>query len=216
MVKRRALVVDDEKLVAALIENVLTGAGFEVQLAHTAGAASEALEAFDPDIAILDISLGPGPSGLDVAYMAAQSYPGVALLLLSRYPDLRTAQSHPMELPPNCGFLSKDSVADTAALIAAVEALLQDQPLMGADAKRAVALARLTEVQLEVLRLVAQGYTSAEIARRRQCSTSAVEKVLKGVYQRLDMAVDGVSHPRVEAIRIYASAAVLPERPEAP
>ena len=87
--KRRALVVDDEKMVAALVCDMLSTAGFEVELAHTAGDASEAFEAFDPDVAILDISLGPGPSGLDVAYMASESYPGVALLLLTRYPDLR-------------------------------------------------------------------------------------------------------------------------------
>lgn len=214
--QRRALVVDDEVLVAALLQNVLTAAGFEVELAHTAGDASEAFETFDPDIAILDISLGPGPSGLDIAYMASQSYPGVALLLLSRYPDLRTAQGRPVELPANSGFISKDSVADASVLLAAVESLLQDETLTRAEFGRTRALSELTEVQLEVLRMAAQGYTSAEIARRRQCSTSAVEKVLQGVYQRLGIAVDGVIHPRVEAIRIYTSAAVLPERPDEP
>ena len=214
--QRRALVVDDEALVAALLKNMLSAAGFEVELAHTAGDASEAFETFDPDIAILDISLGPGPSGLDIAYMASQSYPGVALLLLSRYPDLRTAHGRPIELPAHCGFISKDSVADASVLLAAVESLLQDETFVRAESGPAQALSELTEVQLEVLRMAAQGYTSAEIARRRQCSTSAVEKVLQGVYQRLGIAVDGVIHPRVEAIRIYTSAAVLPERPDQP
>lgn len=212
--KRRALVVDDEKMVAALVRDVLTVAGFEVALAHTAGAASEAFETFDPDVAILDISLGPGPSGLDVAHMASESYPGVALLLLTRYPDMRTAQVRPEDLPANCGFLSKDNVTDSSALLNAIEALLHDHDLMGSElGGQANPLARLTPVQLGVLRMVAQGYTSTEIARRRQCSTSAVEKVLKGIYQRLDIATDGVIHPRVEAIRIFAAAAVLPERP---
>lgn len=212
--QRRALVVDDEKLVAALVRDVLVTAGFEVELAHTAGDASEAFKKFDPDVAILDISLGPGPSGLDVAYMASESYPGVALLLLTRYPDLRTAQVRPEDLPANCGFLTKDSVADASALLAAVEALLQDDGLRGSEHGGGTnPLARLTPVQLGVLRMVAQGYTSTEIARRRQCSVSAVEKVLKGIYQRLEIATDGMIHPRVEAIRIYAAAAVLPERP---
>lgn len=214
--QRRALVVDDEALVAALLKNMLSAAGFEVELAHTAGDASEAFETFDPDIAILDISLGPGPSGLDIAYMASQSHPGVALLLLSRYPDLRTARGRAVELPANCGFISKDSVADASVLLGAVESLLHDETLVRAEFGHAQALSELTEVQLGVLRMAAQGYTSAEIARRRQCSTSAVEKVLQGVYQRLGIAGDGVIHPRVEAIRIYTSAAVLPERPDEP
>jgi DNA-binding NarL/FixJ family response regulator len=147
--------------------------------------------------------------------MASEAYPGVALLLLTRYPDLRTAQVRPEDLPTNCGFLSKDSVVDAGVLLAAVEAVLQDgQPRGSEPGGRANPLASLTPVQLRVLRLVAQGYTSTEIARRRDCSVSAVEKVLRGIYQRLGITTDGVIHPRVEAIRIYAATAVIPERPD--
>lgn len=211
--QRRALVVDDEKLTAALVREVLTAAGFEVCLAHTAAAASQAFEDFDPDVAILDISLGRGASGLDVAHLASQAYPGTALLLLSRYPDLRTAQVSPRDLPPHCGFLSKSDVDETSVLLEAVEAVLRQtarRPLDRSPARGP--LTALTRTQLEVLRMVAQGYTTGEIARRRQCSSSAVEKLLGSIYQRLGIASDGAIHPRVEAIRIYAAAAVMPER----
>lgn len=211
--ERRALVVDDEKLVAALIKDVLVSAGFDVQIAHSAAAASEAFATFDPDVAILDISLGRGASGLDLAHMASQSYPGTALLLLTRYPDLRTAQISERDLPTNCGFISKDSVRETAELLDAVESVLRETKLR-ADASDGGPgpLASLTRTQLRVLKLAALGYTTAEIARRRDCTVSAVEKILATIYQRLDIEIGGAIHPRVEAIRIYASAAVLPER----
>lgn len=211
--RRRALVVDDDRLVAALVKDVMTSAGYDVALAHTAPAASAALAEFDPDVAILDISLGRGPTGIDLAHLAHESYPATALLLLTRYPDLRTAQSTASDLPPHCGFLSKVNVADASVLLDAVEAVLRDrEPEPGPHAKVDGPLAALTRTQLTVLNLVAQGFTSAEIARRRECTTSAVEKILGNIYQRLNIDTDSVIHPRVEAIRIYATAAVMPDR----
>lgn len=212
-VKRRALVVDDERLIAALVSQALAGAGFEVEVAHSAAAASEAFATFDPDVAVLDISLGRGASGLDLAHLAAQSYPGTALLLLTRYPDLRTAQISEKELPANCGFLSKTSVGDASVLLDAVEAALRETSLLAEGSPgEAGPLACLTRTQLQVLRLAAEGYTTSEIARRRNCTVSAVEKILGTVYQRLGIVAGGAIHPRVEAVRIYASSAVMPER----
>lgn len=214
---RRALVVDDEAFVAALIENVLKGAGFQVRVTHSSAAASVALEEFDPDVAVLDISLGQGASGLDLAHLVSEAYPGVALLLLSRYPDLRTARVRPEDLPSHCLFLSKSAVVDTAVLVDAVESALREKSLgHSGHEPEAGPLAGLTRVQLDVLHSVAQGYTNLEIARKRSCSTSAVEKVLGTIYQRLGLESAGVLHPRVEAVRIYTAAAILPDRPDSP
>lgn len=211
--KRRALVVDDDRMLAALVGNVLRGADFEVALAHTATTASTAFEDFDPDVAILDISLGRGPSGIDLAHLAHKSYPGTAVLLLTRYPDLRTAQTLLSDVPPGCGFLNKDSVADPAVLLDAVEGVLRDTPVeVACDRSQATVLADLTRTQLAVLHMVAQGLTTSEIARRRACTVSAVEKILGTIYQRLGINADDSIHPRVEAIRVYAAAIAMPER----
>lgn len=209
---RSALIVDDEPWIAALVKGVLEGAGFTVAVAHTAAEASEELKYGDIDVAIIDISLGRGPSGIDLVHLAHQSYPATALLLLTRYPDLRTAGMSGEDLPPGCGFLCKDSIADASTLVDAVERALQEDGF--AAGSSGGPLAALTDGQLEVLRLVAQGYTTAEIARRRERTTSAVEKMLSAIYQRLGIDAEHVIHPRVEAIRIYATAAGLPERAE--
>lgn len=211
--QRRALVVDDENFTAALVRDTLVAAGFEVCLAHTPAEASSAFADFDPDVAVIDISLGRGVTGIDLVYLAAESYPATALLLLSRYPDLRTAGVNPNDLPPSCGFLSKSEVVQSSDLLDAVESVLRDaSPRPRPSQASAGPLASLTRTQLEVLQLVAQGFTNSEIARRRCCSGSAVEKILTTIYQRLDIAADGRIHPRSEAIRIYVAAAVLPDR----
>ena len=53
----RALLVEDEALVALIAEEALAGLGFQV---HAAATATEALEAFEqgrPDLAVIDIGL---------------------------------------------------------------------------------------------------------------------------------------------------------------
>lgn len=207
---RSALVVDDEPLVAALIKDTLSSVGFDVAVALNATEAIDTLRCGDLDVAIIDISLGRGPSGIDVAHLAHSCSPGTALLLLSRYPDLRTARVSQDDLPAGCGFLCKDTVADAGVLVEAVERVLREEAL---DATVDTGpLASLTRQQLIVLHLVAQGFTTAEIARRRQRSVSAVEKMLGTIYLQLGIHADTTIHPRVEAIRIYAAAAGLPER----
>lgn len=58
LTKPRVLVVEDEYLVAMLVEDMLTVLGFEVvQIASTLQAASEAAAAGEFDVAVLDVNL---------------------------------------------------------------------------------------------------------------------------------------------------------------
>lgn len=210
---RRALVVDDDPLVAALVCDLLTAAGFEVRVAHGAREATTVLLDFDPDIAILDVALGSGPTGIDLAHIAHRAYPTMALLILTRYPDLSTAHLTAADLPPGCGFLTKHLVSESAVLLGAVESVLAGSHQRMSESGRGTGpLASLTRTQVAVLRMVVQGFTNAEIARRRGCTTNAVEKILTAIYERLEIDAEGCVHPRVEAIRIWANASAIPER----
>lgn len=211
--RRRILVVEDEPFTAALIDTALTSGGFEVHTSASAQQARHDVEKFDPDAAVLDISLGRGPNGVDLAHVLYRQHPGVALLLLTKHPDLRTAGLSEADLPPNCGFMRKESVTDTANLLEAVEGVLADQAdRTRQDQDRSGPLSRLTPTQVDVLRMVAQGYTSPAIAEMRGTSTSAVEKMLGSIYEVLEIDTDLGISPRSEAMRIFIAHAGLPER----
>jgi PAS domain S-box-containing protein len=64
---RRVLVVDDNVDAARSLSVLLRRAGHETQAAHDGQAAMEAVEAFRPDVILLDIGL-PGMNGYDVAH----------------------------------------------------------------------------------------------------------------------------------------------------
>jgi DNA-binding response OmpR family regulator len=62
---RRALVVDDEKPLAALVASYLERDGFEVSQAHDGRTAVETARSLDPDVVVLDLGL-PGLDGIEV------------------------------------------------------------------------------------------------------------------------------------------------------
>jgi DNA-binding NarL/FixJ family response regulator len=212
--RRRLLVVEDEALMASLLADALTATGFEVDVASNVIDAMESVRAFDPDAALLDISLGPGPSGIDLANALHDRRPDIALLFLTKHPDRRTAGLEGATIPPGCGFLRKDMVKDTAYLLDAINTVLADHP---DDVRHDLAadrpLASLTTPQLEVLRMAAQGLTNTAIAHHRGTSERAVELLLHSVFVALDIDSRGDVNPRVEAIRRYIQAAGMPERP---
>jgi two-component system cell cycle response regulator CpdR len=86
MIGKLLLLVEDEVLIAHSLEEALTEAGFEVQLAVNGTEATKALEANATSIAALitDIRLPlEGPNGFDLAHRARELSPKVAVIYVS-------------------------------------------------------------------------------------------------------------------------------------
>ena len=213
MQQRRVLVVEDEGFTSGLVCAALRGGGFEVKAAASAAEARRQVSDFDPDAAVIDLHLGAGPNGIDLAHILHHQSPGVALLLLTKLPDLRAAGYTEADLPPTCGFIRKEAVTDADLLVQAVESALADQvQRMKGQTDQASPLLALTQTQFAVLRLVCQGYTTPRIAELRGTTTSAVEKVLSSIYDALRISKDSGLSPRAEAMRIFVEYAGLPPR----
>lgn len=213
---RRLLLVEDEAFVASLLAESLGHAGFDVRTAPDVLTARRLVEEFDPDVALLDIGLGPGPTGLDLAHLLDREHPDIALVFLTRHPDRRSAGLAAADVPERAGFLRKDMVGDPEALIDAIEAVLRDNPREHRhDRHEDRPLRELTARQLEVLRLAALGLTNAAIARERGTSERAVELLLQSALRALDVPNDPDLNRRVEGVRHYVAAVGLPERDDA-
>lgn len=210
---RRLLVVEDEPLMASLLAQVLTSAGFEVGVSADVLDARASVRTFDPDAVLLDINLGDGPSGLDLAHVLHEQRPDIAIIVLTKYPDPRVAGVAKGDLPPGCGFLRKDMVKDTDYLLGAINAVLSDQSTDARhDLEEAKPLAQLTAKQLEVLRLMAMGYTNEYIAQLKGASRSTVERWSVEIFKALGIDTRGKVNPRVEATRQFIAAAGVPDR----
>lgn len=197
---------------SSLLRGMLVAEGFQAEVASSAAAARDLARSFDPDIALIDLSLGRGPSGFDLAHVLHREHPGIALIILTKHPDLRAIGVVDSELPPGTGFLRKDMVSDSAYLLAAIEETIAERTVRQ-DRTEQGPLTLLTDTQLAVLGLAAEGLTNAVIAARRATTERSVEEILRRTYLALGIEIGGDLNPRVEAIRQFIAVAGVPERP---
>lgn len=209
---RKLLLVEDEPLVANLLGEALEAAGFEVRVSNSVIEATKIAMKFDPDVAVLDINLGQGASGIELAYILEKTIPGIALIVLTKHPDLRTAGYSIGDLPAGCGFIRKDLISDTDSVVEAIEEVIANKAKVRQDVDPGRPFGELTSPQIEMLRLVSQGYTNSTISLQRKTSVRAVEQMLNSIYSQLKIDVHGDINPRVEAVRHFISVAGTPDR----
>ncbi len=80
--RRRVLVVDDQKLIADTITEILEDAGFQAVAAYDGWTALEAASSFRPDYLLTDV-LMPRMNGVQLAIAVRRNYPTTRILLFS-------------------------------------------------------------------------------------------------------------------------------------
>lgn len=212
MAGRRVLVVEDEALMASLIAEVLREAGFVAETAPDVATARDRIDDFDPDMVLLDISLGSGPTGVHLAHVLHATRPDIALLFLTRHADAASARAEGLELPPTVGFLRKHMVNDQRYLLEAIEKVFAER---SAEVRQDVSypdpFPGLTDQEVRLLRMIAEGLGNPQIAERCHTSTKSVERWIDRVYRKLGIETKGEKIARVEAARRYFLAVGVPE-----
>ena len=89
-IKRRILIVDDDTLLLTFLAEVLGRAGYETVTASSAEEAIRKVEANEPDLAMLDITM-PGMSGLELARHLKEGT-SVPFMFLSAIGDAESAR----------------------------------------------------------------------------------------------------------------------------
>ena len=208
---RKVLIVEDEPLLRSLIADNLEREGFQVASVGSASAARQAFDDFDPDVALLDIELGDGPTGVDLALILRKKLPTIALVFLTHIPEPRVVGIDNKKIPKNAAYLNKERIADPGVLRDAIEAALRDRVKEEfRDDKRGHRLENVSRSQLAVLQMVALGMSNAEIATERDTTIRAVENLVKRAFLAAGIDPDAGGNPRVTAAREYIKVAGLP------
>ena len=203
-IKRKVLIVEDDVLLASLVKKSLGEAGFLVESAEDTAKARKKVKDFDPDLVLLDLALGDGPSGVHLAHALHDTRPDVAVLVLTKYSDAKSISSQAEDLPDSVGFLRKQLVAEPDQLIEAIEKVLADKPSEVRHDRQVVKpFMSLPEKGQEVLRLLAESCSNQEIAKRTGLSVKSVERWIDRIYQELDIEASGAVNPRVAAVTKY-------------
>jgi DNA-binding NarL/FixJ family response regulator len=220
----RVLLADDDTLVRAGLAVVLgTAPDLEV-----VAEAADGIEAIDlcvrhtPDVVLMDVRM-PGIDGIEATRRLVTSRPDVKILILTTFHDdeyvygaLRAGAS---------GFLLKraspERLLDAVRTVAAGEALLDPSvtqrlihrflatggstvPEPSAETRRQ--LDRLTERERQVLLLVAQGRSNAEIADLLVIAESTAKTHVKRVLAKIDV------HDRAQAVVFAYRSGLITDR----
>jgi DNA-binding NtrC family response regulator len=86
----RILIVDDEEVIAATLEEFLQGEGYEVATAHDAETALALVERLEPDLALCDVQL-PGLDGLALLDRLLQVRPETLVVMITAYATVENA-----------------------------------------------------------------------------------------------------------------------------
>lgn len=211
--QRRLLVLEDEPLVASLIASFLEKRGFAVSSCHDAIGAKRLVSELDPDAVLIDINLGAGPNGLQFGEWLHKSHPDIVQIYLTGTSDPRIwglPRSPKGHWLSGCTFLAKDSIADSEALVTAIEEAFAERSVTTVlQTLDKSPLSRLTKAELEVLRLAASGLSNSAIAAERGSAVRTVEQQLRAVYTALGIADVPNRNARVDAVRIFIQASGL-------
>jgi DNA-binding NarL/FixJ family response regulator len=201
----RVLVVDDQELFRRGITMLLASdPGIEV-----VGEAGDGLEATDvavataPDVVLLDVRM-PRRSGIEACRAIKESVPSTKIVMLTMSDE--EADLYEAVKGGAAGYLLKDSsleevatavrvVADGQSLITPSMAtkLIDEFKQMARADKEAGAGLRLTERELEVLRLVSRGMNNREISHQLFISENTVKNHVRNILEKLQL------HSRMEA-----------------
>jgi DNA-binding NarL/FixJ family response regulator len=196
----------------ALISDLLVSLGFEVEAVESASAAVKAAARFDPDAAILDVELGAGPNGFDLARILRETAPEIGLVFLTNIPEPKTIGVDNRSIPKDAAYLVKDSVGDIDLLLKAIKASMRGRVGQELRHDRDVhSLSNLSRSQLDLLHLAALGLSNTEIAARRGTTVRAVENLFKRAIDSAGIEVGPGEHGRVVAVRKYIQTVVLPK-----
>jgi DNA-binding NarL/FixJ family response regulator len=188
----KVLVVDDEPLVRGLLAEILESLGYDVRACSSAADARTIAKPFDPDVAILDIDLGPGPNGFDLELALRATNPQMAIVFLSNVPSPKMVGVSPSSLPKNAAYLLKGNMGDSRALVEAITLASRGfGGKMRDDLTARHQLSGLSRSQFEVIEMVSRGLSNEEIADLRGTSVRAVRMIVARAFKAI-----GIDSPR--------------------
>jgi DNA-binding NarL/FixJ family response regulator len=204
----RVLVVDDHEMFSEALA-LLLSRQTDVRLVGSARDAEEALRLLDggdPDVVLMDLDL-PGIDGIEATRQIRRASPRAKVVVLSGIVDTETIAD--ALAAGACGYVPKtravDELLDVVRRAAAGELVMPERHLAPVleqlHSGRAAptgqrALKRLTPRETEILRAIAAGDSTSQVAAQLGISSLTVQSHVKSILAKLGV------HSKIEAVTL--------------
>ncbi|MDN5725838.1 MAG: response regulator transcription factor [Propionibacteriales bacterium] len=209
----RVVIGEDSVLFREGMAALLQTSGHEVVGRAATGPDTVTLaRAHRPDIVVLDIRMPDGDEGITAAVEIRSWHPPVPVLLLSQH--VETRQVVDLVAGGAIGYLLKDRVLDVDEFLISLDRVAGGGTALDPEVVRRLlgvaragsVLAALTPRELDVLALMAQGWTNQAIAARLFLSERTIETHTGSLFAKLGLPESRDEHRRVRAILAYLEA----------
>ena len=207
----RIVIGDDAALMREALTRLLGDLGYTV--VATAGDADDLcrqVAAHHPDAVIADIRMPPTftDEGIVAAKRIRDASPGTPVLILSNHVRLRYASELLGDMPEGLGYLLKERVATAGALADALERLRRGECVVDPTIVARIVgrrstddpLRLLSERELAVLQLMAEGRSNKGIAEQLVVNERTVEGHVGNIFAKLRIDDDAHHNRRVLAV----------------
>jgi len=213
----RLVVADDSPLLREGVVRVLSSRGFDV-VAEAADAEDLVLKVgvHIPDVAVTDIRMPPTGTddGLRAADIIAKHHPEVGVLVLSEYVEPQYAIRLIEQGAPGRGYLLKQTITDYDAFADGVRRVADGGSVLDPAIVQQIMerqrvedpLESLSERELEILEMMAEGRSNRGIADHLVLSDRTVESHVRSVFRKLGLDDTPDDHRRVLAVIAYLRA----------
>ena len=210
----KVALADDSALFRKGLAALLGASGVEVTTGVASGADLVQAVAVDlPDAVVLDLRMPPTftDEGLVTAERLRAEHPTLGILVLSTYAEVAYAARLLQSGTRHVGYLLKDRVEDSDALLDALRRVVAGESVVDPDiVRRLMGRQRITQTvelltprEREVLQLMAEGRSNAAIGKELYLSAKTVETHIAQVFAKLGLPQSSDDNRRVLAVLTY-------------
>jgi DNA-binding NarL/FixJ family response regulator len=213
----RIVIAEDSALLRDGLTRMLVDHGHEIVGAiDDAVGLVQLVERESADLVVLDVRMPPTHTdeGIRAALELRSHWPDLPIVVLSQYVEENYASELLAGDLGGIGYVLKDRVTDVGQFVATVERVAQGGTAIDAEVvsqlisrtRRQQPIAALSPREREVLGLMAEGRSNTAIAEELVITQRAVEKHVKNIFQKLQLAPADTDHRRVLAVLRYLEA----------
>jgi len=183
----KVAIVDDHQIVIDGLEKIISESGIARLTGKSYNVAGcwKMLKAGKPDVLMLDVGL-PDGSGMDLCPKVKEKYPAINILMLTSYAEYAVI-SHVLSNGAS-GYILKNAMPEE--IIQGIAAVASGKRFLCEEVdillkKGDVTSIELTRRELELLHLIVEGLTSAEIAAKMCLGFETIRSYRKNLHTKL-------------------------------
>ena len=183
------LILENDGLTASFLKVQLLKEDFSsIEIAESASTAMQLFRERKPSVCLIDIEIGAGPNGIDVARAMRRLNSLVGIVFLTSVQDPRLIDLKGLDLPTGSYYMAKNSISDTEEITRTLhDSIAMAKTDSACEVRTSVPTLNLSSGQYELIRFIAEGLSNKEIAARKVVTVKSAENSIARLAKKLNI-----------------------------